>query len=212
MAWTTPTNVATGDVLTATRYNAEVVANTLAGGPIYATTVARDAAITAPFVGQQAFITGTKVAYQYTGTAWVEIENIGAWTTYTPTLTNITVGTGGSAKNEGRYIRLGSLVVFEIQIVLGTSGGVVPSGPIGATLPPITQQAAARGSFSARMRDAGTAIYPAMTDNTTIGRVDAYAILTSGTYAVGATPSSTIPFTWAASDEVFIWGFYEAAA
>ena len=30
MAWTTPTNVATGDVLTASRYNAEVVANTLA--------------------------------------------------------------------------------------------------------------------------------------------------------------------------------------
>ena len=28
MAWTTPTNVATGDVLTASRYNAEVVANT----------------------------------------------------------------------------------------------------------------------------------------------------------------------------------------
>lgn len=29
MAWTAPTNVATGDVLTATRYNNEVVANTL---------------------------------------------------------------------------------------------------------------------------------------------------------------------------------------
>jgi hypothetical protein len=37
MAWTTPTNVATGDVLTATRYNNEVVGNTIAGHPIYAT-------------------------------------------------------------------------------------------------------------------------------------------------------------------------------
>lgn len=71
MAWTAPTNVATGDVLTATRYNNEVVGNALAGGPIYATTVARDAAITAPFAGQRAFVTGTNVNYQYNGTAWV---------------------------------------------------------------------------------------------------------------------------------------------
>jgi hypothetical protein len=137
---------------------------------------------------------------------------IGAWTTYTPTLTNITVGTGGSAKNEGRYIRLGRFVALEIQIVLGTSGGLVPSGVIGATLPPITQQAAARGSFSARLRDAGTAIYVGMTDNTTTGRVDVYAVLASGTYASGAAPSSTVPFSWAAGDEVLIWGFYEAAS
>ena len=212
MAWTAPATWLAGSTLTAAQLNEQVRDNSLAGGPIYATTAARDTAIPAPFAGQQAFITGTKVAYQYNGTAWVETENIGAWTTYTPTLTNIAVGTGGSAKNEGRYIRLGSLVVFEIQIILGTSGGVVPSGAIGATLPPITQQAAARGSFSSRMRDAGTAIYLAMTDNTTIGRVDAYAVSTSGNYASGASPSSTIPFTWAAGDEVFIWGFYEAAA
>ena len=214
MAWTSFTAglFTAGQILTAAQMNTFVRDNLMAGGPIYATTVARDAAIPAPFAGQQAFITGTKIAYQYTGTAWVEIENIGAWTTYTPTLTNIGVGTGGSAKNEGRYVRLGSLVVFEIQIILGTSGGSVPSGAIGATLPPITQQAAGRGSFGARMRDAGTAIYSAMTDNTTIGRVDAYAVLTSGTYASGATPSSTIPFVWAAGDEVLIWGCYEAAA
>jgi len=212
MAWTAPSTFVAGAILTAAQLNTNVRDNSLAGGPIYATTAARDAAIPTPFAGQQAFISGTKIAYQYTGAAWVEIENIGAWTTYTPILTNIAVGTGGSAKNEGRYIRLGGLVTFEIQIVLGTSGGSVPSGAIGATLPPITQQAAARGSFSARMRDAGTAIYTAMTDNTTIGRVDAYAVLTSGTYGSGATPSSTIPFTWAAGDEVFIWGFYEAAA
>jgi len=59
MAWTTPTNAATGDVLTATRYNAEVVANALAGGPIYATEAARDAAIPTPFEGQRAYITGS---------------------------------------------------------------------------------------------------------------------------------------------------------
>ena len=165
-----------------------------------------------PFAGQQIYETDTSKSLVYNGTAWVQTENLGAWTTYTPTLTNIAVGTGGSAKNEGRYIRLGSLVMFEIQITLGTSGGSVPSGVICATLPPITQQAANRCSFSARLRDAGTAIFHTMTDNSTIGRVDVYAVSASGTYASGATPSSTVPFTWAAYDEVIIWGFYEAAA
>ena len=165
-----------------------------------------------PFVGQQIYETDTSKSLIYNGTAWVQTENLGAWTTYTPTLTNIAVGTGGSAKNEGRYIRLGSLVMFEIQITLGTSGGSVSSGAIGATLPPITQQAANHCSFSARLRDAGTAIFDTLTDNSTLGRVEVYAVLTSGAYASGATPSSTVPFTWAANDEVVIWGFYEAAA
>jgi len=177
-------------------------------GSIICTSSTRPAS---PFAGQQIYETDTSKSLIYNGTAWVQTENLGAWTTYTPTLTNIAVGTGGQAKNEGRYIRLGSLVMFEIQIALGTSGGSV-SGVIGATLPPITQQAAGHHSFSARMRDAGTAIFDTLTDNSTIGRVEVYALSASGTYASGATTSSTVPFTWAANDEVFIWGFYEAAA
>ena len=97
MAWTAPTNVATGDVLSATRYNNEVVGNALAGGPIYATEALRDAAITAPFEGQRAYITGstetTAVAGAsgttaipsgiqtiYNGAAWVTVTEVGAYT------------------------------------------------------------------------------------------------------------------------------------
>jgi hypothetical protein len=91
MAWTDPTNVATGDVLTATRYNNEVVANTLAGGPIYATEAERDAAITSPFEGQRAYITAstetaavgiftavpTGIQTVYNGAGWVTVTPVG---------------------------------------------------------------------------------------------------------------------------------------
>ena len=126
MAFTTPTNVATGDVLTASRYNAEVVANMLAGGPIYATEALRDAAITSPFEGQRAYITGSTVAAAtgsltnvptgiqtiYNGTAWVCVTPVAAQsntngtttsTSYVTTLTgdataiSVTLATGTTA-------------------------------------------------------------------------------------------------------------------
>ena len=100
MAWTAPTNVATGDVLTATRYNNEVVGNTYAGGPIYTTEALRNAAIPTPFVGQQAYITASTqtaptgaVTYipaliktVYDGTQWCCITPVSAWTTTGGTL------------------------------------------------------------------------------------------------------------------------------
>ena len=87
--------MATGDVLTASRYNAEVVANTLAGGPIYATEALRNAAIPTPFEGQRAYITGstettatgatsgtgmvpTGIQTIYNGAGWVTVTPVGA--------------------------------------------------------------------------------------------------------------------------------------
>ena len=71
MAWTAPSTFVAGAILTAAQLNTNVRDNTLAGGPIYATTAARDAAIPTPFAGQRAFVSGTNVNYQYNGTAWV---------------------------------------------------------------------------------------------------------------------------------------------
>jgi hypothetical protein len=132
-----------------------------------------------------------------------------AWSTYTPTLTNIAVGTGGSAKNAGRYIRVGRLVLFEVELILGTSGASV-SGLIGISLP-VTQQAADRNSFHARMRD-GTTYYGALLDNSVSERVDIYAANAGGQYLFQSATSATVPFTWGAGDGLHLWGFYEASS
>ena len=95
MAWTAPvTTFASGNVLTAAQMNA-IGDNLWAAGPIYATEALRDAAITSPFEGQRAYITGSTVATAvggasgstaiptgiqtiYNGSAWVCVTPVGA--------------------------------------------------------------------------------------------------------------------------------------
>ena len=96
MAWTAPSTFVAGAILTAAQLNTNVRDNTLAGGPIYATTAARDAAIPTPFAGQRAFVSGTNVNYQYNGTAWVSPQALSVppmclvTRTATQAITNVT--------------------------------------------------------------------------------------------------------------------------
>lgn len=78
MAWSSFTAglFTAGQVLTAAQTNTYVRDNLMAGGPIYATTAARDVAIPTPFAGQRAFVTATNVNYQYNGTAWVSPQTL----------------------------------------------------------------------------------------------------------------------------------------
>jgi len=144
MAWTTPTNAATGDVLTASRYNADVVANTLAGGPIYATETLRDAAITSPFEGQRAYITAPEVAKTtatgattaipggiqtiYNGGNWACVTAVGALsntsgTSTTPLPTYVTTLTGdGTAVSV--TIVTGTTAAIQLSGTMAHSGGL----------------------------------------------------------------------------------------
>lgn len=57
--------------------------------------------------------------WRHNGTTWARVGT-SAWVTYTPTLTNLSVGTGvGSATFQWRYV--GGLVEVRFAIVLGTS-------------------------------------------------------------------------------------------
>jgi len=138
MAWTTPTNAATGDVLTATRYNAEVVANTFAGGPIYTTEALRDAAITSPFEGQRAYITASTIATAagqttviptgvqtiYNGSVWVCVTQVGAVTDTTcSTVTTASFADPSTAGNTNPTVTLvtGTSAIVDINSTLYNS-------------------------------------------------------------------------------------------
>lgn len=102
MAWTAPSTFVAGAVLTAAQLNTNVRDNTLAGGPIYATEALRDAAITSPFEGQRAYITGSTAAAAtglvtavptgiqtiYNGAAWVCVTPVSGNTTTNGTTTS----------------------------------------------------------------------------------------------------------------------------
>jgi hypothetical protein len=102
MAWTAPSTWVAGAILTAAQLNTQLRDNLLAGGPIYATEALRDAAITSPFEGQRAYITGSTVAAAtgsitsvptgiqtiYNGTSWVCVTSVGASSNTTGTTTS----------------------------------------------------------------------------------------------------------------------------
>ncbi len=112
MAWTAPkTNFSPGNVLTAAQMNA-IGENLLAAGPIYTNEAARDAAITAPFEGQRAYLTSptvpsaaggntylpTGVTTVYNGSVWVCLTPVSARTSNngTTTSTSFTATLSGS--------------------------------------------------------------------------------------------------------------------
>jgi hypothetical protein len=60
-----------------------------------------------PNEGMTIYETDTDKVYTYSGSAWVESYSIGAWTTYTPTFTNITSAAGSFAyKLNGKTLHL----------------------------------------------------------------------------------------------------------
>ncbi len=135
-----------------------------------------------------------------------------AWTDYTPTFTNLTVGNGILT---GDYQQIGKTVRFRIRLIFGTTtsiaGNVDVSVPVtgashGASA--TTFQAIATGTIL----DASTgAVYPVSAGlvSTTVMRV--LPVNAASTYANWVSMTSTIPFTWATSDELFLTGSYEAA-
>ena len=134
----------------------------------------------------------------------------GTWTSWTPTWNNLTVGNG---TREGKYARIGNVVIFWARFTLGSTSSVSSepwlTPPIQAnqsflqSIPVIIWAANDDGGS----RFLGTAD-PAGIDVTVFRAICQNA---SGTYATAQSYSSTIPFTWGTNDRIFVAGVYEVA-
>ena len=133
------------------------------------------------------------------------LKYTGAWTTYTPTLTNLVKGNGTEV---ARYCQIGKTVTVFYSLTLGSTSSI-STAPI-ISLPVTnanTQYATGTGTYT----DAGVLSY--------FGRIwmnsstGAYGVVdkTNSTYSEFAQVSATVPFTWATGD-IFILNFsYEVA-
>lgn len=167
------------------------------GVPEFATTTARDTAITTPAANDRCMVgSGTTwVEYTYTGSAWTA----GAWTTYTPTVTNLTKGSGGTLT--AAWSQDGKTVSASGQFVFG------PGSAVG-TLPTFTlPSAAVRDAVgAARLVDSGTRGYSATCYVTTGSDQVRFALPTAVDYI-----TATNPMTWATGDQI-VWSItYEVA-
>lgn len=135
----------------------------------------------------------------------------GAWTSYSPSWTNLTVGNGTVT---AAYARFGRIIHFRVDLLFGSttavSGSVRFSSPVNLAAAEVPGTQTMGGTVS--MADA--------TGGTQVGvlvPLDASTILvgvtqTDSTYLSINNTSSTIPFTWAVNDRLHITGSYEAAS
>lgn len=141
-----------------------------------------------------------------TGTGWV-------YQSWTPTFSNWTVGTGGSAGTVAKYVQIGKTVLFYLHSILGTSGesvGTNPSFslPVAATTSLLGQSSTPIGNLVAV--SAGT-LYGGQVWAGSTTTASPIFFNASGTYATTAAATATVPNTWTAGDRIDIVGSYEAA-
>ncbi len=129
----------------------------------------------------------------------------GAWTSFTPTLGNLTVGSGGSIT--GAYIQLGKTVHFRIRVIMGNSPTV---GAVNFTLP-ITMKDATVMNATVFYTDSGSGFPFGFCDVVKSSLHYLYALNTGGSWGGANYLGSTTPMTWAVNDEIQIAGTYEAA-
>ena len=187
--------------------------------PKFASAAARDSAIASPAEGDMCFRTDTRRYESYSATVggWIGVIELGVTnaTAYTPTLTGLTVGTGGLPTNVGRWVREGNFIDVEAIITLGTTGFSVGTGftislpfPADSTF---NQSATIIGIST--LSDATGPLYPAPTV-----LIAASTVETRYQSTASATASSSLgqcgatsPFTWAASDRITMKARYRVA-
>lgn len=135
----------------------------------------------------------------------------GAWPTYTPTLTGITIGNGTTTARVLQSTHGGSnlkAVDFFVQVVFGSTTAM--TGGFTVTLP-VTARSSGLVFTAIAFDNSANLWYPMLGLSTTAGTtlsVRAWPT-TAGNQVV--ITSSTVPFTWATSDQLTVMGRYEAA-
>ena len=135
-----------------------------------------------------------------------ELNGGGAYTAYTPTYTNVTIGNGTSAFS---YMQFNKFVHVEGRFTLGTTSAI--TGLITMTLPVNASNTYNRTLGTCSFTDAGIASYPAFPNLKDEDEVYLFAINSAGTYTVEAASSATVPFTWGNTDYFAVNLIYRAA-
>jgi len=197
---------AAGEILTASDLNGYLRDQSI---PIFATTTARDAAITAPTEGQFCYSTADDCFFVYNG-SWIAYDN--TWKSWTPTWTNLTKGSGPTETYA--YIRLGKYVIAHASVTLGTTssvgGSVTVTMPVASSTSSISTMAGNAFFFDA---SAPATFYGVVeiTSNSTTATIRASNV--AGTYLTQTALASTVPFgaAWTVSDKIGFNVMYQVA-
>jgi hypothetical protein len=198
-----------GSVLNASEINDNLMNQSVM---VFSNAAARTAALTTPVDGMLTYLEDSDTYESYTSGSWITVADGTGWTTFTPTMTGLTIGNG--VYNYSKYKQIGKTVHVSVWFTFGSTSAItgdltleVPAGieRIAATAP-----ANCFGLF--RDFNAGsnslTAVFPL--SNNAAG-FSLRASNASTTYLTSTALTSTIPFTWAVSDVILFSATYEVA-
>lgn len=151
--------------------------------------------------GRVIYETDTDRLRMYDGTGWIILRE--PWQSWTPTWGGITLGSGTST---GRYKRVNGDVEIEARLTLSST---TMTGPMTLTPPINAADAAAFDNLKVIYSDASlSAASIGHAAGASTSSIALYAINSAGTYVTTAAISTTVPFTWANSDIVYVHGRY----
>lgn len=168
---------------------------------VFADAAARNAALTSPTEGMVCYLTGNDHLTVYDGASWRQIDI--AWSDYTPTFSNFTLGNGTVT---GKYFRIGRFTHFIVQVTLGSTSSVSATGGIQASLP-VAYASTARFHGTARMAVGSTFLGTLIGSG---GNAVMYVNNVSGTYETVTLTTNAIPGTWATGHTFLMQGTYES--
>ena len=118
-----------GSVLTAADTNGYMASQ---ANMVFATAAARDAAITSPQEGMVAVLKDSDGVFMYNGTAWIQDSGIATYSSFTPTVSNWTLGNGTVT---GLFRVFGKTVHYYGRFEFGSTSAVGGAGTFTITVP-----------------------------------------------------------------------------
>jgi hypothetical protein len=187
-----------GETLTAARVNTYLMQQSVA---TFASESARSYALSSPSDGQVSYITEKDNFQVWDGSSWVTIGSNGAWTSYTPTLGNITLGNGTLSF---AYSQIGQTVNVRGRVTFGSTTSISGIATFSLPVTPLSFGYGAANIVAASLNYGAVSVITGTS-------VVVWAYNSAGTYLARANTSATVPNTFTTADTISFSLTYEAA-
>jgi hypothetical protein len=190
-----------GSTLQASELNDNLMQQAVA---TFSNAAARTAAITSPVEGQLTYLEDSDRYDSWSGSSWLPVVSPGVWTSYTPTLTGITLGNGTIS---AKYSLIGKTVNVRFYFTFGTTSAI--TGDIRIALPSSPASGGNVPLGIALTNAGGTSVVGFCS----VFGAEIYTrfMNASGTYVTQTSATSTVPGTWANTNFLSVSITYEAA-